>query len=167
MIIPCIDAGLLPSRLNYTVESYIGAHVEAQPNLIHPALNLPATVNPRARELARQWKQESHSRMEIVEQALRFFQDQNITYTLRPGAIPASMQGNAIDYFLFSSRSGFCEHLAATLAFLLRAADVPARLVGGYFGGEENTMGDYWIIRQSDAHVWVEVLQRCEYLAAG
>ncbi|WP_028581078.1 transglutaminase family protein [Desulfogranum japonicum] len=146
------------SRFNYTVESYLGARSQARSPNIDLALSLPSTGNPRARDLARQWSQVAGSRMEIVEKAIQFFKTQNIVYTLKPGAIPVSMQGDPIDYFLFSSRSGFCEHFATSLAFLLRAADVPARLVGGYLGGAKNPMGDYWIIRQSDAHAWVEVL---------
>jgi len=40
---------------------------------------------------------------------------------------------------------------------MMRALDIPARIVGGYLGGEVNPYADYLIIRQSDAHVWVEI----------
>ena len=39
----------------------------------------------------------------------------------------------------------------------MRALDIPARVVTGYQGGEHNTLGDYLLIRQSDAHAWSEV----------
>ena len=39
----------------------------------------------------------------------------------------------------------------------MRALDVPARVVTGYQGGERNTVDDYWVVRQSDAHAWAEV----------
>ena len=42
-------------------------------------------------------------------------------------------------------------------AWLLRAAGIPARVVIGYQGGELNPMGNYLIVRQSDAHAWTEV----------
>lgn len=58
--------------------------------------------------------------------------------------------------FLFSEKAGFCEHFAAGLALLLRAAGVPARVAAGYLGGEWNEVGRYLIVRQSDAHAWVE-----------
>ncbi len=58
--------------------------------------------------------------------------------------------------FLFSEKAGFCEHYAAGLALLLRAAGVPSRVAAGYLGGEWNEVGRYLIVRQSDAHAWVE-----------
>jgi hypothetical protein len=64
---------------------------------------------------------------------------------------------DAVDDFLFNTRRGYCEHYASAFAFLMRAAGVPARIVAGYLGGELNPYGNYLIVRQSDAHVWVEV----------
>ncbi len=58
--------------------------------------------------------------------------------------------------FLFSEKAGFCEHYAAGLALLLRAVGVPSRVAAGYLGGEWNEVGRYLIVRQSDAHAWVE-----------
>jgi hypothetical protein len=62
-----------------------------------------------------------------------------------------------VDDFLFGARAGFCEHYASALANLARAAGIPARIVVGYQGGERNPFGDYWIVRQANAHAWVEV----------
>jgi len=39
----------------------------------------------------------------------------------------------------------------------MRSAGIPARVVTGYQGGEYNTVGEYWLVRQSDAHAWAEV----------
>ena len=62
-----------------------------------------------------------------------------------------------MDEFLFVTRRGFCEHYASAFVFLMRAAGVPARVVTGYQGGEMNPLGDYMIVRQSEAHAWAEV----------
>ncbi len=58
--------------------------------------------------------------------------------------------------FLFAKRAGFCEHYATALALLLRAAGIPARVAAGYLGGEWSDVGNYLIVRQSDAHAWTE-----------
>jgi len=58
--------------------------------------------------------------------------------------------------FLFEEKRGYCEHYAAGLALLLRAVQIPSRVAVGYFGGEWNILGRYLIVRQSDAHAWVE-----------
>jgi hypothetical protein len=63
---------------------------------------------------------------------------------------------DAVEDFLFNTRAGYCEHFASSMALLLRAAGIPARLAVGYLGAEYNGFGSYYIIRQSDAHSWVE-----------
>ena len=114
---------------------------------------LPEGGNPRAREMARDWAADGLGTGAMVAAALDFFRDNGFAYSLRPGV----MEGDIVDEFLFASRRGYCEHYASALTFLLRAAGVPARVVVGYQGGETNPMGEYLIVRQSDAHAWVEV----------
>ncbi|MGH7369976.1 MAG: transglutaminase TgpA family protein, partial [Candidatus Methylomirabilaceae bacterium] len=62
-----------------------------------------------------------------------------------------------IEDFLFVQRAGNCEYFAASMAVLLRAAKVPARVVNGFQRGEWNEFGGYLAVRQRDAHSWVEV----------
>jgi len=122
---------------------------EERPELIARALVLPGAGNPRARELAEGWRRLAPA--ERVDEALRFFGRQQLQYTLTP---PLYGQ-DVVDDFLFRGKQGFCEHFAGAFAFVMRAAGVPARVVGGYQGGDSN--GDYLIIRQADAHAWTEV----------
>ena len=116
-------------------------------------LALPANINPRARALAASWRRTDPNPQAIVDQALRLFAGQAFSYTLRPPLLGE----NGLDQFLFESRRGFCEHYAAAFVFLMRAAGVPARVVGGYQGGEMNPLDGYLAVRQSDAHAWAEV----------
>jgi hypothetical protein len=95
---------------------------------------------------------ESRSSEEVIQKALNFFGQNGFSYTLKPPLLGRE----AIDDFLFTTRKGYCEHFASAFAFLMRAAGVHARIVGGYLGGELNPYGDYLIVRHSDAHVWVE-----------
>jgi protein-glutamine gamma-glutamyltransferase len=60
--------------------------------------------------------------------------------------------------FMFDVRRGHCEYFSTALAIMLRAVGIPARNVTGYLGGEFNTYGGYYAIRQADAHSWVEAL---------
>jgi hypothetical protein len=62
-----------------------------------------------------------------------------------------------VEDFLLTARRGHCEHFAAGMVLLLAARGVPARVVGGYYGGEYNPLGGYHVIRQRDAHAWVEM----------
>jgi len=60
-------------------------------------------------------------------------------------------------WFLLRSRSGHCEYFAGGMVVLLDALDIPARMVGGFSGGSIASGGDQLVVRQSNAHTWVEV----------
>lgn len=114
---------------------------------------LPAGSNPRAIELAQSLRAEIDSDREFLERVLRLFREQEFYYTLTP----PSLGQHTVDEFLFETRSGFCGHYASAFTLLARAGGIPARIVTGYQGAELNPFGDYWIVRQSDAHAWTEV----------
>lgn len=135
------------SSLDYT----LGAELDERSHQL--ALQLPRQGNPRARALAGRWAETAASPQQIVQHALRMYREQEFVYTLTPPRLGA----DSMDEFLFRTRRGFCEHYAGSFVFLMRAAGVPARVVTGYQGGERNPVGDYFIVRQSDAHAWAEV----------
>ncbi|MBI5375116.1 MAG: DUF3488 domain-containing protein [Candidatus Schekmanbacteria bacterium] len=58
--------------------------------------------------------------------------------------------------FIFLSKEGHCEYFATALTLMLRSVGIPARYVNGFYGGEWNDYGEYYIVRQEDAHSWVE-----------
>jgi len=62
-----------------------------------------------------------------------------------------------LDQFLFENRQGHCEYFASSMVVLLREMGIPSRLVTGFLGGEFNNLGEYFLVRESDAHAWVEV----------
>ncbi|BDP42965.1 transglutaminase [Deinococcus aetherius] len=115
-------------------------------------LRLPPGESPRALALASRWR--SLTPEARVEAALTLLRAGGFTYTLDPPTLP---ERDRVDALLFGSRRGFCEHYASAFAFLMRAAGLPARIVGGYLGGEVNPDGGYLIVRAQDAHAWTEV----------
>lgn len=82
-----------------------------------------------------------------------YFHSAGFRYAKR--GLPRS--ADPIDEFLFEKKAGNCEFFASSFALLLRASGVPSRLVGGYYGGEYNELGGYYLVTESMAHVWVEV----------
>ena len=113
---------------------------------------LPPHSDPKAHHLAARMASSSHSETDYVRHLLTYFHNQPFYYTLNP----PQYGNNGIDRFLFDQRRGFCAHYASAMAFLLRAAGIPARIVLGYLGGEKGLDGKYLIVRQYDAHAWVE-----------
>jgi len=76
----------------------------------------------------------------------------NISYSLKD--LPTGK--DSLEDFLFSVKRGNCEFFASSMAVLLRANNIPARLVGGFKGGYYNENGKYYAIPNKNAHVWVE-----------
>ncbi len=62
-----------------------------------------------------------------------------------------------LEGFLFDTKAGHCEYFASALAVLAREVGVPTRIVNGYYGAHYNALGDFYAVRQADAHSWVEV----------
>lgn len=121
-------------------------------NIRAVALRLPAGYNPRTRALARRWRAEGVDDAGMIRRALAMYHD-NFSYTL---AAPP-LGHDSVDEFLFDTRQGFCEHFSSSFTFLMRAAGIPARVVTGYVGAYRNPIGNYWLVKQSDAHAWSEV----------
>ena len=146
-----VAARPLERRLRVTLTSALAyrSAVQEQPIVLARNLLLPRTGNPQARAEAEKWRALPPEAR--IDAALRLFTRQKLNYTLEPPLYGA----NAVDDFVYVGKLGFCEHFAGAFVFMMRAAGVPARVVGGYQGGEQN--GDYWIVRQADAHAWAEV----------
>ena len=146
---------LVRERMRYEIESVPEYRIGVNERTfdLNGAMRLPASVAPRARALAERWKQESANPREIVDRGLGMFRQQPFIYTLAP----PTLGDDPVDEFLFTTRSGFCEHYASSFAFLMRAAGIPARVVTGYLGGEVNPVDGYLVVRQSEAHAWTEV----------
>jgi transglutaminase-like putative cysteine protease len=120
---------------------------------------LPAGFNPRTIALAAELRRDpalaTAAAPALVQAVLQRLRTGGYRYTLDPGV---SGQHSA-DEFWFDRREGFCEHIASAFVILMRALDVPARVVTGYQGGEVNSVDGFWTVRQSDAHAWAEVWQ--------
>lgn len=110
---------------------------------------LPQALDPRVRALSDRLvgaESDPARAASRLEQWLK----RNMGYTLE---LPGEVADPLAD-FLFVRREGHCEHFATALAVLLRTRGIPARVVGGFFGGER--MGDRYVVRAGDAHAWVE-----------
>ena len=141
-------------RFQYQQLSYIDYSSSDLSDAKHQqGLNLPDNITPRMRQLVDEWLASSASNHEVVNAALRHFNQEEFIYTLSPPLLG----NNPADAFLFETRRGFCEHFATSFTLLMRIAGIPARVVAGYQGGEINPHGGYLIVRQSDAHAWSEV----------
>lgn len=128
-------------------------NIDETPFTLRRNLALPPEGNPRARALAKSWRDDDPDPARLLRKALALFAEEKFFYTLQPQLLGEQ----PVDDFLFVTRRGFCEHYASAFVFLMRAAGVPARVVTGYQSGEANPVDGYVVVRQSDAHAWAEV----------
>lgn len=79
----------------------------------------------------------------------------NYPYNLDIPEFPSYV--DTVDYFLFEQKAGYCEHFASALAIMVRALNIPSRMVTGYRTGTYNPFTGYYEVKSSDAHGWVEI----------
>lgn len=115
-------------------------------------LRLPA-LDPRIALLAQKVTAGATSNYERIR-AIESYLKSNFGYTLE---LPGNNSPDPLAYFLFTRKKGHCEYFASSMAIMLRTLKIPARVVNGFRGGELNDITGRYIVRERDAHSWVEV----------
>jgi transglutaminase-like putative cysteine protease len=114
-------------------------------------LQLPR-LDPRIPQLARQISATAGSNYARAKAVERYLQT-NFGYTLE---LPGLREADPLAHFLFERKKGHCEYFASSMAIMLRTLGIPARVVNGFRGGEYNDLTSSYIVREKDAHSWVE-----------
>jgi len=106
-------------------------------------------ITTLAREIT-QTKRTSYDKAVAIQEHL----SHNFRYSLD---VPLTEQAHPLEEFLFTRKTGYCEHYATAMVIMLRTIGIPARLVTGFLATEWNEYGNYYLVRQQDAHAWVEI----------
>ena len=147
----------------YTVTSYVSVADKAAlrrasstyPDYIKQKyLQLPSTLPQRVRDLAHKVAGEQsdpYDKAETVESFLR------TTYRYAPTVRAPPAGRDPVDFFLFDLKEDFCEYFASSMVVMLRELGVPARVVEGYTAGTLDPSTGKFVVKELDAHAWVEV----------
>ena len=151
----------LHERVRVRATSYMAYSHGPRENImgLRDYVDLPPGANPRTLE----WAAALRNRPELATAdartlamaVLRHIRNGAYTYTLEPGIY----EDNAIDEFWLDRKLGFCEHFASAFVVVMRAMDVPARIVTGYQGTDPEAQDGWYIVRQRNAHAWAEIWQ--------
>jgi len=163
----CITApeGVLQAETLYEVvsdplayERYVHRQRAASPSEEVPQsyLRIPLSSR-RVADLARRIVADATTEDEKLQALISYLQDQ-CAYSLNAPAVPRGK--DAADYFLFESKQGYCDLFATALAVMGRSVGIPTRFVVGYAGGQYDPELGRYVLRESDAHAWVEAYQR-------
>lgn len=137
-------------RINYSVYSVLSD-------------SIPGTANEKYLQIPKGFEKIKELAVNITKtaktdeqkaSAIELYLKNNYTYSLETAPPPSGT--SPLEDFIFNTKKGYCEHYASSMVLMLRGIGIPARIVNGYYGGEKNEYGDYLIVRQSDAHSWVE-----------
>jgi transglutaminase-like putative cysteine protease len=149
-------AGSIKRNGDYGIESVrfvIGPRDKAVPSPPDASdLQIPRAARERMQQLAQEWAGDATTpaaKLDAFERHFRAEFRYARSFTLLGGPDPV------LD-FLFGRRSGHCEYFATAMVLLARAAGIPARFVAGYRVGEKTPFG-YYVVRERNAHAWVEV----------
>jgi len=113
-------------------------------------VGLPESLDPRVTALSKSLT-EGKGRISAVDAVLRHFGSFRYSLANEP------QMPDPLASFLFDVKAGHCEYFATAMTVVLRASGIPARMVTGFYGGRYVENGGYYVVRQGDAHAWVEV----------
>lgn len=118
----------------------------------------PDTVNQETLQLPAFWDDRLQSHSENMAGASRELTATNIVnyflareYSLQTDFDPEQ----PFHDFYLSDKAAYCFWFASASTLALRANGIPSRLVGGYVVHEQLSE-DLWLVRERDAHSWVE-----------
>ncbi|MCU1349494.1 MAG: conserved rane protein of unknown function, Transglutaminase-like, partial [Acidobacteria bacterium] len=117
-------------------------------------------ISPAVAALARQMVGNAQSPTQMAAKI-----ETTMSTTFRYVADPAQIgHPMTVDDFLLREHRGHCEYFAAGMVVLLTSLNVPARIVGGFYGGRLNPLTGYFVVQRADAHAWVEMWDGAKWL---
>jgi len=149
------------SRVRYSVTSQVPQLVADERTA--STLDYPDSIRSRYLQVPMGSEQVADLAHRVSQQAMTPFGKtvaiqqhllENYRYSLEDNTATLS---HPLEEFLFSRKTGYCEHYATAMVVMLRTVGIPARLVTGFLATEWNEYGGYFTVRQRDAHAWVEV----------
>lgn len=147
---------LSPDQRGVAYEAFLARSderiIDTLPEASRPRYLQRPKLTERVTGLARTWTEGMHTDLEKATAVERHLKTE-YRYDL---SSPSGGEPDPLDHFLFVSHAGHCEFFSTAMAILLREAGVPTRNVTGFVGGTYNRFGNYYSVRQGDAHSWVE-----------
>jgi transglutaminase-like putative cysteine protease len=155
-----LDGGL-EAGLEYGINSRVVVPTAAQLDQVQDLTavqygrwtELPADLDPRIKEIARDWTQGEDSDYDKVLAIQQHFHTDGFRYDPN---VEVADDADALLTFLTQTKAGFCQQYATTMAVLVRELGLPARVAIGYQAGTARDDGTY-LVQSKNAHAWVEV----------
>lgn len=146
----------IESRMpNATVEKLRAAPDGPLPTNVETISLDPGVISDRVQQLAESITATETNAYDKTQAIIRWL-GTNTKYSL-DAPLPPSDSRDTVDHFLFTSKLGWCEQISSSLAVMLRAVGVPARIATGYITGDADRLTGQYTVREKHAHAWTEV----------
>ncbi len=150
------DTYILSSPISSRVLHHFTYHPDYEPKKTvlqnkNELLSFDKYRNKQTQKLVQELTSDKGSEIDKANAIFVYF-NHDLTYSLTPGV----MAIDEIDDLLFVKKKGFCAHFANAMANMLRMAGIPSRIVSGYLAGTIPEGQKYVVLREYDAHAWVE-----------
>jgi transglutaminase-like putative cysteine protease len=148
------DTYQVESRVNLPTIIELRNASQVYPNWLDRYLQLPDDFSEDIAELAEEITDIYNNPYDKAAAITRYLR-QNIEYSRTLPNQPD--RADPIEWFLFESKTGFCNYYASAQVLMLRSLGIPARISVGYAQGEYDSETDRFIVRRLDSHAWPEV----------
>ncbi len=139
-------------RLNYEVAGYYGERTYPINDLMtRKGLRLKSDAINQISETLLSGVSRDTTDEQRLKDLIQVFKKRNFEYSLNPPLY------DTLEQFIIKGKLGYCTHFAAAFTYLARILELPSRMVVGYLGGELNPYDGSVLVKELDAHAWVEV----------
>jgi len=118
------------------------------------ALDINSSKNPKTAKLIEELNSQQLTDTQKANTIFNLFRRQKLAYSIYPKPLDLN---HSVDSFLFDKKEGYCVHFASAFANAARMGGIPSRIVTGFKASRKNMVENYLIIKQLDAHAWVEL----------
>jgi transglutaminase-like putative cysteine protease len=126
------------------------------PQAIKDLYTSTRNISPRVAELARTVTEGEETPYEQAKALVSYLRSADFTYDT--GGLDVPTGADLVETFLFADNGkiGYCQHFASAMAVMARSLGLPARVATGWAPGEPSGE-DLWLVREVNAHAWVEI----------
>jgi hypothetical protein len=136
-------------------EDQLTKYIESEPDwVLNRYLQLPIAISPEIKGMAEEITAGLDTQYEKTIAITKYLRN-NYIYS-DSVTIPENVE-DRIEWFLFDSKTGFCNYFATAEVMLLRSIGIPARLAVGFSQGEVTNSGRSYTIKRKNSHAWPEV----------
>ncbi len=148
---------LREAQHSYTLWLHPENHMRAlyDTQLLEENLQVPAGVKRALLPLAHEITRGAATDQAKAQAIERWFR-QHFRYSLSTG--PTAQGVDPTVDFVLRRKPAWCSWYASGMTLMLRSLDIPAHVVSGWRSMDYNPLARQWVVREKEAHDWVEML---------